>query len=51
VKQLGDHSIYDDLGIHHDRFRKWAPLNQSLYVGYKVMLAGLLLNAKATGCQ
>ena len=45
-KQLGDHSIYDDLGIHHDRFRKWAPLNQSLYVGYKVMLAGLLLNGK-----
>ena len=40
--QLGDHSIYDDLGIHHDRFRNWAPLNQSLYVGYKVMLAGLL---------
>ena len=45
-KQLGDHSIYDDLGINHDRFRKWAPLNQSLYVGYKVMLAGLLLNGK-----
>ena len=44
--QLGDHSIYDDLGIHHDRFRNWAPLNQSLYVGYKVMLAGLLLNGK-----
>ena len=44
--ELGDHSIYDDLGIHHDRFTKWAPLNQSLYVGYKVMLAGLLLNGK-----
>ena len=44
--QLGGHSAYDDLGIHHDRFRNWAPLNQSLYVGYKVMLAGLLLTAK-----
>ena len=44
--ELGDHSIYDDMGIYHDRFTKWAPLNQSLYVGYKVMLAGLLLNGK-----
>ena len=26
--------------------RRWHPLNQSLYVGYKVMLAGLLMIAK-----
>ena len=26
--------------------RSWAPLNQSLYVGYKVMLAGLLMISK-----
>jgi asparagine synthase (glutamine-hydrolysing) len=45
-RELAGHSPYDDLGIHHDRFRNWAPLNQSLYVGYKVMLAGLLLNGK-----
>jgi asparagine synthase (glutamine-hydrolysing) len=44
--QLSGHSVYDDLGITHDRFRHWAPLNQSLYVGYKVMLAGLLLLGK-----
>ena len=45
-KQLAGHSAYDDFGITNDRFRQWAPLNQSLYVGYKVMLAGLLLIGK-----
>ncbi len=44
--QLGEYKAYEDLGINHDRFGKWAPLNQSLYVGYKVMLAGLLLHGK-----
>ena len=32
----------DDLDITNDRFTRWDPLNQSLYVGYKVMLAGPL---------
>jgi asparagine synthase (glutamine-hydrolysing) len=45
-RQLEGHSAYDDMGITHDRFTRWAPLNQSLYVGYKVMLAGLLLLGK-----
>jgi asparagine synthase (glutamine-hydrolysing) len=45
-KQLAGHSAYDDFGVTNDRFRQWAPLNQSLYVGYKVMLAGLLLLGK-----
>lgn len=45
-RRLGGHSAFDDLGIANDRFTRWAPLNQSLYVGYKVMLAGLLLQAK-----
>ena len=44
--ELNQESIYGDLGIDHVRFRRWAPLNQSLYVGYKVMLAGLLLHGK-----
>ena len=44
--RLADHSTYDDLGLTNDRFSRWHPLNQSLYVGYKVMLAGLLLLAK-----
>ena len=38
---------YDDLGIHQRPVHAAGhPLNQSLYVGYKVMLAGLLLNGK-----
>ena len=44
--RLGDHSAYDDTGITNPRIGRWAPLNQSLYVGYKMMLAGLLLFSK-----
>lgn len=33
-------------GLRPARFSHWHPLNQSLYVGYKVMLAGLLLVSK-----
>ena len=44
--RLAGHSAYDDLDLTNDRFKRWHPLNQSLYVGYKVMLAGLLLLAK-----
>jgi asparagine synthase (glutamine-hydrolysing) len=44
--RLGDHSFTDDLDITNDGFTRWHPLNQSLYVGYKVMLAGLLLLGK-----
>jgi asparagine synthase (glutamine-hydrolysing) len=45
-QRLGDHSPYDDLDITNERIRRWHPLNQSLYVGYKVMLAGLLMICK-----
>jgi asparagine synthase (glutamine-hydrolysing) len=44
--RLGDHSAYDDLEITNSRIGRWHPLNQSLYVGYKVMLAGLLMVSK-----
>jgi asparagine synthase (glutamine-hydrolysing) len=44
--RLGDHSAYDDLSLTNDRIARWDPLNQSLYVGYKVMLAGLLMISK-----
>ncbi len=44
--RIGGYSAYDDTGILNDRIGQWAPLNQSLYVGYKMMLAGLLLSAK-----
>lgn len=43
---LGDHDPFSDLDITNDRIRRWHPLNQSLYVGYKVMLAGLLMISK-----
>ncbi len=44
--RLGDHNPYDDLSITTDRMARWHPMNQSLYVGYKVMLAGLLMISK-----
>ncbi len=44
--RIGDHSPYADLDVPNQRMAKWAPLNQSLYVGYKVMLAGLLMISK-----
>jgi asparagine synthase (glutamine-hydrolysing) len=43
---LKDHDPYHDLSITNERITRWHPLNQSLYVGYKVMLAGLLMIAK-----
>jgi len=45
-QRLGDHSPYDDLDITNENIKRWHPLNQSLYVGYKVMLAGLLMISK-----
>jgi asparagine synthase (glutamine-hydrolysing) len=44
--RLEGRSPYADLEMTNDRIQKWAPLNQSLYVGYKMMLAGLLMVAK-----
>ncbi len=44
--QIGGHVAYEDVPVDHERMRRWSPLNQSLYYGYKVHLAGLLLNHK-----
>jgi asparagine synthase (glutamine-hydrolysing) len=44
--RLGDHVAYEDVPIDAERVRRWHPLNASLYYGYKVHLAGLLLNHK-----
>src|SRR5690606_34780506 len=45
--RLEGHNAYDDLNaIVHPDIGRWHPLNQSLYVGYKVHLTGLLLHAK-----
>ncbi len=44
-QRLGDYCAYDDIPTP-DRITRWHPLNQSLYMGYKVMLPGLLTAAK-----
>lgn len=44
--QLGDTNAYEDLPLDLERMRRWSPLNQSIYFGYKTQLAGLLLNHK-----
>lgn len=43
---LHAHDAYDDLDLDPERMRLWHPLHRSLYVEYRVMLAGLLLQAK-----
>ena len=43
---LGRHVAYEDLPLNLERMRRWHPLNQSLYLGYKTLLPGLLLNHK-----
>jgi asparagine synthase (glutamine-hydrolysing) len=43
---LADYDPYNDLPISSPRLKRWHPLNQSLYVAYKVMLPGLLLLGK-----
>jgi asparagine synthase (glutamine-hydrolysing) len=44
--ELAGHDTFSDLDLTNERFGRWHPLNRSLYVGYKVMLAGLLMISK-----
>jgi asparagine synthase (glutamine-hydrolysing) len=44
-QRLGDHCAYDDLPAP-ERIKRWHPLNQSLYMAYKIMMPGLLMAAK-----
>jgi asparagine synthase (glutamine-hydrolysing) len=44
--RIGSHLPYEDVPLDLERMRRWSPLNQSLYFGYKVHLAGQLLNYK-----
>jgi asparagine synthase (glutamine-hydrolysing) len=46
IERLKDNSPYADIGPNPERIRRWHPLNRSLYLGGRVMLPGLLLNAK-----
>lgn len=43
---LGDHLPYDDLRLNQDRLWRWHPLHRALYLGARVLLPGLLLQAK-----
>ncbi|MGD0533630.1 MAG: asparagine synthase (glutamine-hydrolyzing) [Methyloceanibacter sp.] len=44
--QLGEHAAYEELALDRERMHRWHPMNRSIYLGYKVHLAGLLLNHK-----
>lgn len=44
--QLGDRVAYEDIDLDLERLSRWHPLNRSLYLGYKVQLAGMLLTHK-----
>lgn len=39
-------NAFGDLGLNLDRAKRWHPFNRGLYLGARVMLPGLLLNAK-----
>lgn len=43
-KEMEEETAYDQLRLDTERIRRWHPLNQSLYFGYKTHLPGLLLN-------
>ena len=46
LELVGQHTACDDLVLNVKEMARWHPLNRSLYVGYKVMLAGLLMTHK-----
>jgi asparagine synthase (glutamine-hydrolysing) len=43
---MAEHEPYADLQLNQERLRRWHPLNRALYLGARVHLPGLLLNAK-----
>ena len=45
-ERLGSFVAYEDLALDLERMRRWHPLNRSLYLGYKTLLAGLLMTQK-----
>ena len=42
-----DGNAFEDLKLNVQKMKSWHPLNQSLYIGYKTILPGLLLNHKS----
>ncbi len=45
-ERLHGSTAFDRLDVATERIKRWHPLNQALYTGYKIMLPGLLLMAK-----
>ena len=45
-EELGSRLAYEDLDLDLARMARWHPLNRSLYLGYKIQMAGLLLSQK-----
>lgn len=45
-QQMAEDLPYADVGLNVERMRKWHPLNRGLYLGARIHLPGLLLNAK-----
>jgi asparagine synthase (glutamine-hydrolysing) len=43
---VGDHVPYEDLELNTAKMARWHPLNRSLVLGTRVMLAGMLLASK-----
>jgi len=43
---MADNNPYTDIGFNKERMAKWHPLNRGLYLGARIHLPGLLLNAK-----
>jgi len=37
---------YTNIGLNHERLKKWHPFNRSLYLGQRILLPGHLLSAK-----
>lgn len=46
LKTVSKRLPYEELHLNFDRLKKWHPLNRSLYLGARIHLPGLLLNAK-----
>jgi asparagine synthase (glutamine-hydrolysing) len=46
TSNLGDSLPYDGLDLNREQVKHWHPLHQTLYLGAKVLLPGLLLHAK-----
>lgn len=43
-REIQTETAFDQMNLDTQRIRRWHPLNQSLYLGYKTQLPGLLLN-------